>query len=456
MAHLPYTISATFTAGSATVTAATGAFLINVLPGDFVRGPDEKIYFVIAVASNTSLTLDRNYAGTTVTTSVKFAKHSDDWALVSDANVRLARIEESIIRGYTMQSESSLAIGTGTKVFTGVEAGLKILDGIRLRATSRANPENFMEGFCTYSGSTITMTVASGDTGGSGTLNDWNLNLTGGKGTTGAAGPTGLTGLCGFNNKLRNPNFSINQRVRSGTVTLSAGAYGHDGWKAGAGGCTYTFAASGGVVTVTITAGTLVQVCEGGWSIDQSGTYILTWNGTANASLNGGTSGASPRTANLTGGSNATVEFSTGTVILPQLEPGSVASGFERRSQVELALGWRYFQKSMRQSIAPAEGVSYSADAVFGVGGATSTTNLYAPYITFPGGAMRTIPTITYYRTSLGATAGMWQYLGGWSDATATAAVSVTETGFETSMTGTYTIRGAYGVTGAWTASAEL
>lgn len=45
-------------------------------------------------------------------------------------------------------------------------------------------------------------------------------------------------------NRLINSNFVINQLEKTGTVTLAANEYGHDGWKAGASGCTYTFATS--------------------------------------------------------------------------------------------------------------------------------------------------------------------------------------------------------------------
>ncbi|MFN5350882.1 MAG: hypothetical protein ACK5A0_15345, partial [Polaromonas sp.] len=61
----------------------------------------------------------------------------------------------------------------------------------------------------------------------------------------------------GFKNRIINGQLNINQRGVSGTVTLAAGAYGHDRFKAGASGCTYTFATSANVTTLTITAGTL-------------------------------------------------------------------------------------------------------------------------------------------------------------------------------------------------------
>lgn len=148
----------------------------------------------------------------------------------------------------------------------------------------------------------------------------------------------------GFKNALINGNFNINQRGVSGTVTLSAGSYGHDRWKAGASGCTYTFSTTNNVTTLTITAGSLQQVIEG--LNVQSATYILSWTGTAQGRINSGSYGASGAvTASLTGGTNQTVEFNTGTLTLAQCEIGSRATSFDFRSYgQELALCQRYYE----------------------------------------------------------------------------------------------------------------
>ena len=143
-------------------------------------------------------------------------------------------------------------------------------------------------------------------------------------------------------NAIINGNFAVNQRGVSGTVTLAAGDYGHDRWKAGASGCTYTFATVENVTTLTITAGSLVQVIEG---INLfTGTYILSWTGTAQGKIGAGSFGASGITESATGGTNLSIEFNTGTVAQVQLEPGSVATPFERRTVgTELALCQRYY-----------------------------------------------------------------------------------------------------------------
>lgn len=156
-------------------------------------------------------------------------------------------------------------------------------------------------------------------------------------------GSADINGALSFRNKIINGNFAVNQRAVSGTVTLTAGAYGHDRWKAGASGCTYTFATVANVTTITITAGSLIQIVEG---INlQSGTQVLSWQGTAQGKIGSGDYGASGVTGAATGGANLTVEFGTGTLSNVQLEEGSVATEFEQRPfGLELALCQRYYQ----------------------------------------------------------------------------------------------------------------
>lgn len=149
--------------------------------------------------------------------------------------------------------------------------------------------------------------------------------------------------LAGTRNKIINGSHFINQRGVSGTVVLAAGVYGHDRWKAGASGCTYTFATTANVITLTITAGSLIQVVEG--LNLQTGTYILSWTGTSQGKIGAGSFGASGITGSITGGTNTNIEFNTGTLSLVQLELGTVATPFEYRFYgLELSLCQRYYQ----------------------------------------------------------------------------------------------------------------
>ena len=154
----------------------------------------------------------------------------------------------------------------------------------------------------------------------------------------------------GFRNRLRNASFAINQRGVSGTVTLAAGAYGHDGVRAGASGAIYTFSTTGIDATLTITSGSLILPIEA--ALIEGGAYMLSHAGAAQARVWQGTGysgsgsyAATPMTVTgLTSATQTNVEFSTGTVLRPQLEPGAVATAFERRPPgYELALCQRYY-----------------------------------------------------------------------------------------------------------------
>jgi hypothetical protein len=150
-------------------------------------------------------------------------------------------------------------------------------------------------------------------------------------------------------NILINGNFLVNQRTYvSGTATAS-GTYMHDRWKSTTTNSNYTFTQGTPDTTITIAAGTIAQIVE-----DKNvagGVYTLSWTGTATAriAINGGsTSGsyaASPiTTSSATAGQTITVEFSTGTLGKVQLEPGTIATPYERQIYSDqLAQCQRYY-----------------------------------------------------------------------------------------------------------------
>ena len=196
-------------------------------------------------------------------------------------------------------------------------------------------------------------------------------------------------------NKLINGNFGINQLVVSGTVTLAAGAYGHDGWKAGASGCTYTFAASNNVTTLTISAGSLIQVADG--QNLQSGTHVLSWSGTAQGRIDGGIYGASGAvTATAVGGTNMTCEWGTGTLSLTQLEEGSLASRFDFRDD-EQRRCQRYYRTSYNGVAAGSASATGGEDVI------SQQANRPFKFVTFDE-AMRATPAVTTYNPTTGAT----------------------------------------------------
>ncbi len=193
-----------------------------------------------------------------------------------------------------------------------------------------------------------------------------------------------LAALIGMGkNVLHNPNFGINQRAVSGTVTLAAGAYGHDRWKAGASGCTYTFASSNGINTLTITAGSLQQVIEAGNMPLGSNSCVLSWTGTAQGKIGAGSYAATGVSATLAGGANLTIEFNTGTLSLVQFEKGSLPTWFDQRSiAVELEICQYYYEQ-----------ITASANQTIGTGILSASLTLASIMIGFC--AKRTAPVIT-------------------------------------------------------------
>ena len=189
--------------------------------------------------------------------------------------------------------------------------------------------------------------TGAGSATGSGQYIAWGQSCTLGAVTLGAITGTAATfttlnggQFAGLRNRVMNGSFAINQRAVSGTVTLAAGIYGHDRWRAGAAGCTYTFATANNVTTLTISAGSLQQVVEG--LNLESGTYALSWTGTATGKIGAGVLSASGVSQAVTGGTDTAIEISTGTLSKVQIEIGSATAFEQRPIGLELALCQRY------------------------------------------------------------------------------------------------------------------
>jgi hypothetical protein len=149
----------------------------------------------------------------------------------------------------------------------------------------------------------------------------------------------------GFRNRLINAQGNINQRgYVSGTTTTGANQYTVDRWRVVVSGQALSWTTSGNDLTFTAPAGGVEQVIEG--LNLETGTYVLSWTGTATATV-GGSAVANGGTVSVTGGVNLTVRFSGGTFTRPQFEPGSVATPFDRRDYGrELIMCQRYYEKS--------------------------------------------------------------------------------------------------------------
>ena len=142
-----YKVAATLTNGSPTVTAATGAFTLNVYPGAMLSRGGVAIA-VKSVDSASQLTLEENWPGSTGEADTWITRSDPQQYSFAEINRKYSEALEAMARGFTLQSATSLAIGTGSKVFT-VPAGLPILPGAVMIAASRANLANTMAGIVT-------------------------------------------------------------------------------------------------------------------------------------------------------------------------------------------------------------------------------------------------------------------------------------------------------------------
>jgi hypothetical protein len=184
-------------------------------------------------------------------------------------------------------------------------------------------------------------------------------------------------------NRLINSRFAVNQRNYVSGTALALNAYGLDAWKASTANSSMTFAAAPyGAQTITI-AGSFVQIIE--TQDIPTGTYTLSWKGTAKARVyNVGASApnyaSSPITVDIGGNTNVNVEFNAGTLFQPQIESGEVATDFEfKLYQADLA-------QCQRRCFAM---VLRGTAGIFGGNSTYVALSIYAPV------ALRTIPTIS-------------------------------------------------------------
>jgi hypothetical protein len=170
--------------------------------------------------------------------------------------------------------------------------------------------------------------------------------------TIGTLGATNLglvpAASSGMRNLLTNPGFTINQRgYVSGTATTVGNQYVLDRWFVPTIGQSLTWTDSVGVRTVTAPASGIYQFFEPS-AFPGTQTYTLSWTGTATGYIyqsTGFTAVSNGSSVTIPGNVSTAVHFAGGTVSNPQLEPGPVATSFERRPiALELAMCKRYFQ----------------------------------------------------------------------------------------------------------------
>jgi hypothetical protein len=254
-------------------------------------------------------------------------------------------------------------------------------------------------------------------------------------------------------NLLINADGIINQRVYvSGTNTTAGNEYIFDRWRVVTLGQNLTFADSNGKRTMTCPAGGLEQVVEGTWL--QSGTYVISWEGTATCTV-GGTARTNGEAFAITGGSNVTVKFSSGTLANPQLEIGEVPTPFDWQPfDLELWRCLRYYEKSYEIDTA------IQADASNGillkVTKASNTTTLIGASVEFKV-IKRATPTIITYRRDGSATNPTYWRLdaGTYYDTSISGANTKNFIVVLTGLSG-LTAGNPYTIDGHWIADAEI
>jgi hypothetical protein len=216
---------------------------------------------------------------------------------------------------------------------------------------------------------------------------------------------SGITGLSPYaqardRNKLINSNFCINQLAKSGTVILSAGQPGHDGFKAGATGCTYTFATTGNDTVVTISAGSLIQIVPA--ERNHGGAYSLSWSGTALGKLGTGAFAVSPVLATgVLAAVSLSVEWGVGTLGFTQLENALKPTVYDRKDKDMHQFDCEYFYQTSYVGVSPG---APGAGAVQGrLTFLAAPTAAYAQIQIFFTRAMYGIPAVVIYNPSTGA-----------------------------------------------------
>jgi hypothetical protein len=181
-------------------------------------------------------------------------------------------------------------------------------------------------GVASFNTRTGIVTLSSADVTGALTFTPYNATNPSGFQTAANVASAIAAAAAGSLNWVNNAGFSVNQRIYVSGTALAAAAFGHDRWKAGASGCTYTFTQSAGPsTTITITAGSLQQIVEGAALV--GGNYMLSWTGTAQGRVGAGSYAASPvALTGITAGANTTIEFNTGTLGQVRVETGTSAT----------------------------------------------------------------------------------------------------------------------------------
>lgn len=197
---------------------------VYVRSGD-VSGENVKHFFEMNIGANpdsngnvvfgqTSITFDKIFFESEI-----YAQEAQDAAAdAEEARIATEAAAAAIATSLQGTSTTSIAIATGSKVFA-TQTGRAFGVGVYVLIQSAANSANFMHGRVTaYAAGSLTVNVTA--FGGTGTLNDWVISVSGPQGATGAAGGAGA----GTGDMLKSENLSGLANYATARSNLGLGA----------------------------------------------------------------------------------------------------------------------------------------------------------------------------------------------------------------------------------------
>lgn len=184
-------------------------------------------------------------------------------------------------------------------------------------------------------------------------------------------------------NKLINSSFLVNYAQAADSGALAANAFWREGWLAGPSGCTYSYSNATGILTIT--AGAMIQIVDGITEGISSGTYAITWEGTATASV-AGAARAKGDTFTLANRQVFTVSFGVGTMYNPQIVMGQNVNSYVHPTLTSERMRCQpYFWRSPLMD----------SGAL-----ATNTANWYGSIVFVPPLNMRATPIMTTFNSA--------------------------------------------------------
>ena len=188
--------SATAAAASATAAAASASTATTQATNAATSASTATTQATNAAASAATATTQASNASTSASNASTSASSASASASTATTQATNASNSATAAANYLTvgTSTTSVLIGTGAKSFT-ADTGKAWGAGLILSISSAANTANFMHGTVTsYNSGTGALVMNILDVGGSGTLNDWGIAISGTQGPTGATGPTGTFG----------------------------------------------------------------------------------------------------------------------------------------------------------------------------------------------------------------------------------------------------------------------